>query len=212
MVDSLLDIGGEPEFPLSIDWSSQPSYNFQISRYLFEGRGTASKIEEKNPETPISFEAKFYVGDRETEYAFLDFIHTTVGRTNRFWLRYPKQSFIPTEGLSNGSMILKVEPNNFDLFHVGHERIYIQTIYGDTITRHVSNATYDATFDEISLQLLTAIDRDISLDEFLIIGRYLLVRFDHDDFNINVLTEDKFDFSLKFIELIRDYSDLAANP
>lgn len=212
MVDSLLDIGGEAEFPLSIDWSREPDYKFQISRYLFEGRGTASKIEEKNPETPIGFEARFYVGDRETEYTFLDFIHTTIGRTNRFWLRYPQQSFIPVEGLSNGSAVLKVEPNNFDLFHVGHERIYIQTTDGDIITRHVTNATYDATFDEVSLQLATAMDRDIALDEFFIVGRYLLVRFDHDDFNIKILTEDKCEISLKFIELIRDYSDLAANP
>lgn len=212
MADNLLDIGVESEFPLEIDWSSLPQHKFNITRYLFESRGTASEIEQQNPETPISFEIKVYIGGKETEYAFLDFIHEHVGRTYRFWIRYPKTMFQLTEGLSTGSVILKCEPNNFDLFAVGHERIYIELNDGDTITRHVTNAVYDDVNDEIQLTLATAIDRDIAPEDVFRIGRYLLMRFDSDDFDLNIMTDDKCDISLKFSELIRDYEDLAANP
>jgi len=212
VADSLLDVGTESQFPFDIDWSALPSHQFNITRYLFENPGTSSYIEEKNPETPISFEIKVYIEDKDMEYDFLDFIHTHIGRAKRFWVKYPMPFFQLTESLSSGSTGVKCEPNNFELFFVGHERIFIEMNNGDIITRHVTSATYDSTNDEVNLVLATAVDRDIAIGDVFMLGRYLLVRFDSDDFDLNLETNTKSEVSLKFMELIRDYDDLAANP
>jgi len=210
-MDSLLDIGGETEFPFLMDWSTNPINKFQITRNLFEYRGTASKIEQQNPETPINVEADFYFENKEAEYTFLDFIHGRIGKTKRFWLRHPKQMFRLTEGVSNGSVVMRCEPNNFDLFHVGHERIYIEMNTGDTLTRHVENATYDSVNEELNLEIASAIDRSIDLTNYYIIGRYYLMRFDVDAFRLKIISNTKSQISLRFVEVIRDYDALAAD-
>jgi len=212
MPDSLLDIGGEEELPIDPNWESLPQNELQITRFLFEYRGTASEISEKNPEVPIVFEATFDIFTIQEYYTFLDFIHNHIGRVIRFWLRFPKQSFVPVKGVSTGSVNLVCEPNDFHLVHVGHERIFIELTDGSTITRHVTDASYSEGNDELTLTLATAFDRDISVNEFFRVGRYLLVRFDDDNFKLRLYTNMNMEFSQRVVEVIRDYDDLAANP
>ena len=212
MSDSLLDIGGEEELPIEPNWGSLPRNELQITRFLFEYRGTASEISEKNPETPIIFEATFDLSNRVDYYNFLDFIHNHNGRVIRFWLRYPKQVFIPVSGVSNGSVNLVCEPNDFHLSYAGHERIFIELTDGDTLTRHVTNASYSEANDELTLTVATAFDRAITVDEFFRVGRYLLVRFDDDNFRFRLHSDMNIEVSQKMVELVRDYDDLAPNP
>lgn len=212
MPDSLLDIGGEEELPVEPNWESLPQNELQINRFLFEYRGTASEISEKNPEVPIVFEASFDLTNIVDYYTFLEFIHNHIGRVKRFWLRYPKQMFIPVEGVSTGSVNIVCEANDFHLVHVGHERIFIETTDGSTITRHVTNASYDEADNELTITVATPIDRDISVDEFFRVGRYLLVRFDDDNFKLRLYSDMNMEISQRMVELIRDYDDLAPNP
>lgn len=213
MSDSLLDIGvGEYIFPLTPNWVTLPTNNFMITRYLFEYRGTSSKIEEQNEEVPIIFQARFDTSDKENEYDLIEFFHNTYGRTKRFWIRYPKTMFDLTEAAANGNDFLRCQPDNFQLIHAGHERIYILMNDGDIITRHVTGASYSEANDEVTLNLATAIDRDVTLTNYTEIGRFLLVRFDSDEFVLKLDSDNRVQMAQKFQELVRDYSDLDPNP
>lgn len=212
MADSLLDIGGEPIFEFTPNWASRPKQSFQITRYLNQYSGTATEISEKNPEVPIDIEAQFEFPTKEDEYNFLTFIHGRIGRVNRFWFKWPKQLFTIKTALSNGSTQIIVHKDNSSLSLQGYERIYLDLSSGDTITRHVTTATLDDPNEEVELDLATGVDRDIAIDEVLQFGRILLVRLDEDLIRLSIENNFASYTTLRFHELVKEYSELAANP
>jgi hypothetical protein len=212
VADSLLDIGGEDVFPLDLNWSSRPKQNFNMSRYLRNYAGTITEIEEKNPENPIIFQASADIYDKETEYDYLTFLHNRRGRTVRFWIKHPKDLFVVKDDLANGSVAIICEENNAHLSFQGFERIYLETVDGDIITRHVSSIVHDAANEEVQLNLATAIDRDLPTDDILVCGRFLLVRFDDDRNRMKIYTDHHVSFTQRFFELVKEYSELAPNP
>lgn len=212
MADSLLDVGvGEFYFPLSPNWVSLPKNQFLITRYLFEYRGTSALMQTQNVETPFIFEARFDIENKNEEFQIQEFIHNVMGRTKRFWIRYPKNLMDLADDATIGSTQLNIVPDNTNLLFSGYERIYFLMNNDDLITRKVTEAIYDEANDKVNLTLETAIDREIGVDDYYEMGRYLLVRFDSDNFSFTLDTDHKLRFNQKFQELIRDYDDLAPN-
>lgn len=209
MADNYLDIGGEDVFPLPVNWRNKPTNLFTITRNLQSFPGTSQAISELNPETPISFEALFSVFTKEEEYDILEFIHSRRGRVVRFWIPFQKQMFVLYESATTGASSLNCINNGSVLSYHGYERIYIKMNNGDIITRWVTNITDDGT--KISLTLNTPIDRDIEIGNYIEIGRFLLVRFDSDSFQFKVETNTVFEFSQRFYELVKEYSELVAD-
>jgi len=209
MADDLKDIGQEDIFPLPMNWQRSPANLFIITRYLHQFAGTSSSISELNPETPISFEGLFTIFNKTDEHSLLDFMHSRKGRIIRFWIPYQKEMFTLVDPASIGSGAINCEENGAVISYQGYERIYIKMKSGDMLTRWVTGITQD--FNKIALTLDTPLDRDIGLDDYFEIGRFLLVRFDSDKFEFEVSTNNIFDFSQRFVELVKEYSELAPN-
>jgi len=210
MADDYKDIGDEPIFPLSMNWKRAPINLFTITRNLVSFPGTAQSISELNEETPISFEALFSIFEKSDENAILEFIHARVGRAIRFWIPYKKQMFELFDPTSIGASALNCIDNGSALSYHGYERIYILMNNGDMITRRVVDITDDGL--KLTLALDVPLDRAIDLDGYIEIGRFLLVRFDSDKFELNIETNNVFEFTQRFFELVKEYAELAPNP
>lgn len=210
MADNLLDIGDESIFPFNLNWSILPKSNFLVTRNLLQFQGTSSDLSELNPETPIIFEVLVSIDDMGSAYSLLEFIHDSKGDVIRFWIKYPKQMFKLVQDSSIGSAILYADPNTFDSAAQGYERIYITMKNGDIITKQVTSA--DIVSGVMQLGLGSALDREITTDNYFEIGRLLLVRFDSTDFEFKAITNVYLDITLRFFELVKEYSELAPNP
>lgn len=208
MADSYLDIdiANEYIFPLSINWLRQPTNAFVITRYLQTFPGTSQQINTLNEQTPITFEGTFSIYNKSDEYDLVSFIHERIGRVGRFWIPYPKQLFRLYEKASVGATSLSCVLNGADLSYQGYERVYILMKTGDIITRKVDSVTNDGI--KISLNLHQPIDRDIELDNYIQIGRFLLARFDSDKFDLEIETNNVFEYASRFVELVKEYAEL----
>lgn len=206
MADDYKDIGAEPIWPLDLDWKRAPMNLFTVTRYLQSFPGTAQSISELNEETPISFEGLFSIYNKADEFDLLEFIHDQRGRAIRFWIPYKKQMFELFDSPSLGASAINCINNGATLSYNGYERIYILMNNGDVLTRWVTNVTDDG--EKITLALNTILDRDIPLDGYVEIGRFILGRFDSDKFELQVETNNVFELSQRFYELVKEYSEL----
>ncbi len=188
MADSLLNIGGEPTLLTPFDWGSVPKSEIVITRYLQQFPGTVTLLGELNTYAPISFEVLYVMYTKQTEYTFLEFIHTQLGRNIRFWVPYQKQLFKLYSDAAVGGNTLEMYANNFDLVYQGYERIYIKMVNGDLLTRQISGAS---SIDDTVMQIILTdvIDRDITTTNYVEMGRFLLVRFSDDNFPLKVETD-----------------------
>ena len=207
MADSLLDLGSTPVFPLEPNWATEPSTNLTMTRRLLGYRGTIQSLFSLTPDVPVVFQAKFTVYDKTDENTIMDFFHARKGRNQRFWIKHPRQHFTLKETAGNGTLSMVCNPNDSHNQWQGYERIYIRMTDGDLLTRKVTAANYNEAQDEVTLTLNSALDRDITTTNQNLIGRMLLCRFDSDDFRVTWLTTITMEFSLKFYELVGEYSE-----
>lgn len=213
MADSITDVGvGEPVLTFQPNWVSEPRQSFAITRYLLSYKGTSSSIEEQNAEVPVIVSARWDFDSKEDQFNFLTFISARIGRTERFWFKYPRTLFRLKQALGTGASSIRVYEDNFHLASQGHERIYIELASGDLIVRKVDSATLDTVNEWVEIGITTVIDRDIALEDVVSFGRYLLCRFDDDVFRFSLESDDHMVIEQRVNELVYDYSDLDPNP
>jgi len=206
MADSLLDLGTTPVFPLEPNWVSNPTTNISVARRVIGYPGTIQALFQITDDVPVTFTEKFTIYNKTDENTILNFFHARKGRNQRFWVKHPRKHFTLKETASSGAVTMVCEPNNADKQWQGYERIYIVMGTGDILTRKVNSVTYDAVNEEINLTLNNSLDRDVTTSNQILIGRLLLCRFDSDEMNIRWHSTVTSDFSLKFYELVKEYS------
>lgn len=210
MADSLpvADLGSFPVFPLSPNWSSDPSSQIAFARDVIREPGTSHALVSITDDAPISFEAAFTIFTPAEYLSLMTFWVARRGRVNRFWVKHPYRSFKLKEDAGSGDGIIHCYPNSFELQYQGYERLYVVMDDGDTVAREITAATYDSGNDRLSLSLNTVLDRDLTTTNHIIIGRYLLARFDADDLDLELVTDCVSNFSLSFAELVREYDEI----
>ena len=211
MANSYLDLDTAPIiFPFVFNWASRPETGFNVTRYLTQHKGGPTHLEEKNPELPIAFSGEILIRNRQQNFSYLNFIHEAIGRTYRFWVQYPISLFTLANQANNGASSLTVYDNHFHLHYVGFERIFIEMDNGDVLTRHVTDAVKSG--DYCVLSLASVLDRDITLTNHLKIGRFLLCRFDTDDFQMTLENDLVSTARIQFMELVKEYPEAEGPP
>jgi hypothetical protein len=203
-----IDYPNIPIFPLLPNWASEPGSEILLARTIHEYRGTAQRLISFTPDVPISFDASFTTYNKEDEYLLIDFYNNRKGKNERFWSYHPKIAFELKQDMGSGATALVCLPNYAEAQYQGYERIYIVMNDGDILTRKVNNVIYDDLQDELSVEIATALDRDIDEDGYTRIGRFLLSRFDEDELNLNHKTSLTTETDLRFYELVQEYNEI----
>ena len=208
MADSLLDIGSESIFPLEINWAKRPEYNLSLARVLMQFPGTASKVISYVDDVPERLTIGVSTFNKNDEYTLIDFFNSHKGCHGRFWIKVPQAEFTLKETALSGTTSLSVYRNGAEQQYQGYERIWILMSNGDVLTRHVLSITDDEANDRYLLALESATDREINTSNHVLIGRLLLVRFDHDDLSMDYFTDSAEEVVLKVVELVKEYSEI----
>jgi len=210
MADDLDGLGGLNLFPLEPNWERNPASGFKVARYFQSYPGSAQTLEQLTADVPISFTLEFMTPTKEDEYNLLDFYHERLGRLERFWIKYPIQTFVLKEDHNTGASALKCYPNLAENIMRGDERIFIEMHDGDIITKELTEVSYSVGDDATSLALDTSTDRDLTADNgnHWLIGRLLLARFEQDTMKIAAKSNEVSTVGLKFYELVKEYTEI----
>ena len=208
MADDYQDLGTYERFPLLPNWVSQPESSYIMARWLVNMPGTVDSLTSITDDAPIIFSAKFMLYQKSDEYAFLDFFNDHRGRANKFWIQHPSSCFILTKTANLGGTSINCQPNKAHLNYQGYERVYILMDNGDIITRKAGAVTYDPVDDEVDLELVTALDRDITTTNYQMVGRMLLCRFEEDNITVESHSSEVSEVECRFRELVKEYSDV----
>lgn len=208
MADDYQDLGSYERFPLVPNWASTPESSYIIARWLVNMSGTVDSLQSITDNAPLIFNAKFLIYDKSDEYDFLDFFYSRKGRHGKFWIQHPASCFILTKTANLGGTSINCEPNKAHLNYQGYERIYILMNTGDVITRKVGAVTYDDVDDEVDLELVTALDREITITNYQMVGRMLLVRFEEDNLVVESHSSEVSEVKCSFRELPEEYDDI----
>jgi len=208
VADDYQDLGSYERFPLLPNWASPPDSNYLMARWLVNMAGTVDTLKSITDNSPIIFESTFTITDKQEEYDLLDFFYNRRGRHGKFWIQHPATCFTLKKTANLGGLEISCYPNRAQLSYQGYERIYVYMSNGDIITREIPNVTYDAVDDELDLELVTALDRDITTDNCVMIGRMLLVRFEDDSMEFESHTSEVTEVTLRFHELVEEYDDV----
>lgn len=206
MADDILDLGSYDTFPFNANWAKQAKTTIPLIRYYQQYRATSADIEQVIADVPMSVEMGFTLDSKQDEDTYLDFIHGKRGKVGKFWVKHPKSFFELKSFAGVGSTALVTYPNQFNLQYQGYERFYIIVTNGDMITRKITSVTYNVVTDDVTLQFANPTDRDLSPTDIVTWGRMLLVRFDDDTFEIEGETDYISEISLRFTELVQEYS------
>lgn len=208
MADSLSGIGSLEIFPFEPDWSTPPASEIIMTRRLQSFPGTVHAIESIAADVPIAVRMGFSVLDRGELHDLTDFMVSRTGRLKRFWVRHPKSAFSLLQSASSGGTTLTAIPNKAARQYQGYERIYVLMNNGDLVVRHATDVAHDVVNEQTVITLDSPLDRDIGLNDYRVIGRLLLVRFDQDKFDFKMLTNAVGEITLKFHELVKEYAQI----
>jgi len=202
MADSLTSLSPFEVFPLEPNWARSPAPGLIYARHLEVYAGTSAGLDSITDFTPFTVRSGFSL-ERSENYDLVDFFVNRRGRWGKYWLKSLRSAFTLRVDMPSGSTILSVYDNGAYEAFEGHERIYIEMMDGDLITRHVINVLEVA--EGLSLVLDVQLDRDVTLTNHWIIGRLMLGRFDIDKISFKHKSDAVSEAQLRFIELPTEY-------
>ena len=208
MTDSLNGMGTFGLFPLEINWSRRPRLDLALARILTKHIGTSIDLETFIEDAPERLNFGISILTKSDEYDLIDFFSNRKGQHGKFWIKRPSREFTLKEDALSGSVSLLVHRNGAYSQYQGYERIWIEMNDGDILTRHIQSITDDDLNDRYSLNLATAIDRDLNFDGHIIISRLLLVRFTEDRLFLGFKTDVISEVELTVRELVKEYADV----
>lgn len=211
MADSIssASVGSSPiYFPLMPNWATIPGLNIVMPRDNISFPGTVQLMTATTDRTPIEFDLTFMVDNKQDEYELLDFVYTVKGRAKRFWIEHPVHLFDLVNVVVSGASSIKVSLNDFHKIANDDDRIFIAMKNGDLIVRHITNSVADDTGITCTINEIT--DREIGVDDYWIIGRFLLCRLKEDVFRQTIQSKDITTYTIGFTELPYEMAEQGA--
>lgn len=208
MADSITGLGtGIPIFSAPLEWSKDVAYGLAPFRTIIQYPGTITSLYDNEEMKPESFSFTVTLMDESEIFAFLDFFKARMGRWQKFWYFIDRSDFLPQDDFDVGSSSIKVLNDGYAAFE--NHRLCIYLWNGDKIVREITNAVPALDGSYISLDLDLAMDRTVLMDDVMMIGRVVLCRFDVDSIQMEYLSVSKAIASIRFYELVKEYSEVA---
>ena len=208
MADDLNDLGGASLFPFEPTWAIVPKTNPIMRRRVHAYRATVAEVQQVTSRVPLVVRTGYLIWTRQLLYDLTDFWISHKGRSNRFWLKSPRNEFTLMQTASFGAAALVVKSNSAHYNIQADERICIIMSNGDVLTHKITDVSDDPNLELLTITIANSLDREIRTDNHVKLCRLLLVRFDKDQFDIPMYTDIMSEISLDFRELPAEYTDL----
>jgi len=208
MADDYSALGSETtKFLTKPNWVSMPSFDALHQRDILAFPGTTKEFYAVTSAQPITIEYEFLNKTKAEESTLLTFFAGRLGRLTKFWLPMWISAFRLAEAIEQDDTTAIVQDVCFTDIHRGDERIFIETVTGDMITRAITDCADNGDGTE-TLTFNTAITRDIALADVMTFGRFLLVRLDVDKLSLRMKNDSVSSYQMRFIELVKEYPAL----
>jgi hypothetical protein len=207
MADSRLNLGGYELFPFFPNWATKPKSTGSLLRRTLQYPGTVAELIDLSDQSPLTFEATFFLSTRANIFTLQDFFDDRLGKVNQFWVEHPPAWAILAEDAAIFDEILVCQDNDASISYHGHERLYVRMNNGDITTRHVSSIVHNAGTGYEEYWLTDGLAYAITTTNHYRIGRLLFVRFDQDSLQLKYNTDNKAEVTLKFYELVEEYPE-----
>lgn len=206
MADSLTGLGSNTTiFLVEPDWKSAISNEFELSSQILGYPGTVQSLLTFASKVPKIIEFKLMNLDKSTECELIEFFVARKGRFSPFWLLGHTSEFKLSQTIPAASPVLYVEDNGFVNKFKEYERIYLDMKNGDLITRQITSVVAGPAVNEITLQLDTVTDRELSNDDFHKFGMLYYVRLNKDLLDLPHESKSISSTSISFQELVNEY-------
>ena len=203
-------VGSSPlYFPLMPNWATLPGVQVIMPRDYVNFPGTAQLMVSTTDRIPIEFSITFQVDNKQDEYELLDFIHTVKGKAYRFWIEHPVHLFDLVETVPSGASSIKVSLNDFQKVANDDDRIFMAMKNGDLIVRTITNSVEDV--DGITCTIDEVLTREITTDDYWVIGRFLLCRLKEDAFKQKIESKNVTTYTVGFTELPYEMAEQGAS-
>jgi len=206
MPDSLTGLGTNTTiFRIEPNWRRPVTYENLLSSRVLGYPGTVQEVLSFSEDIPIVLQARFTNLSKEEENSLLEFFYNQQGRLKAFWILGDTKQFELTQIIPQNSSVLYVEDQGFADIYRGYERIYLDMVNGDLITRKIISVTEGPGQGELTLQLDTVTDRQIQKGDYRKFGLLYFVRFDRDKITVTYGSNSTSDVTLSFRELCKEY-------
>lgn len=206
MADSLTGLGTVTTiFRTEPDWSNQVEFERELNAIRNGYPGTIQEILSWTQDLPHMFNFKLQNLLKVEEYGLIEFFNARQGRLKPFWVPSHLKEFELSETMPNGATALYVYDNGFANAYRGYERVFLDLVSGDLITRQVMSVASGPGDDELSLHLDTALDREIAPEDVLKFGKLLFVRFAKDILELSHDSKSISSAQVSFQELVKEY-------
>ena len=203
MADSITSLDSNPIF-----WTAPSASNDITSSYIsaakfFQFTGTKSDVTRIIDGIGQVIDCSFTFGTQQEQFDFLTFFDDRKASLHKFWLPVWSSTFELKETIYNGNDKIYITPSYFSQGYQGYERIWFLLKDGSKIVRKVIGAIDLEDKEELTLD--TALDRDITIDDIEIFGRFILGRFGANDVEFEYKTTYYAQTQVKFYELVSEY-------
>jgi len=222
MANDHTGLSGFELFPLEFNWASSPKINYDIMniKKIYQKTSTSTEIMAFSESMPYSLNSELLIKSKKEEKTLLDFFDFCKGRLKKFWVTNPLSNFKQYSTAFKSQSFFNIYPNNMEAWFTGNERIHIFNDQNSAIKKIINVERYpigseksmyptrNYDYDFLNLQF----DYNLLDDWFLTDDnqiRFLkLVRFDQDDLVLQYNTDSTLTVSLKFQELVYEYSEV----
>lgn len=205
MADFLNNLSTYPILRIKPDWVDGIEAEFELAQKVNNYAGTIDEVVTYSDERPFGCDLPFKLMSKADEYEFIEFFIQQKGRWARFWLPAPHDFFeMAEDGVEDDTFII-VKDRIFRDAHRGFERLLIEMKNGDLLTFKIISVLPGPLGGQETLNLSTALDRDIPIEDVLKCTFIYLGRFDGDRIELEYYTDRVSSSGQKFVELVKEY-------
>ena len=203
MSDSITSLDSSP-----ILWKAPSITNDITSSYVsaakfFQFTGTKTDVTRIIDGIGQVVECTYTFATQQDQFNFLKFFEDRKASYHKFWLPIWSSTFKLDQPVYNGNDKIYITPSYFSQGYQGYERVWFLLKDGSKIVRKIIDAKDLEDKEELTLD--TALDRDITMDDIEIFGRFILARFGENEIEFEYKTTYYAQAQVKFYELVAEY-------
>ena len=187
------------------DWIEEVESRFDVKRRI-----VGNELSSINTDAPINLELNYPIQSSKNKYDLIDFFNSRKSNIESFWYCHPADFFTLKDNYTAGGSYILCERNYSHLWTQSLPSqydwgIYIKMRNGDLIARKITGIVDQSSPNASVVYLDETIPVNITADNYYLIGRMLVGRFDEDILTLQMESNSQGLANIKLKENYRVY-------